>query len=562
MHHHEEIVGGVAAILFRGEKNVSVVRGALSLAGYLGDVSLGTAISACWAQAPEDVKKKILLHALWAGLRCSSDDPHGVLSPMLESLLALDDGRKGDETISERGRLLMEIGPAGRHGFSVPILQFLVEIGTNERFESIVVALLERVDHPIAVRYVTGKLAWWTERAHRAKSINPFATNWKENWEAKHGGRRISVESLAELRCLWEDTKQPEWFRSYAFACWTELSPDIKAIATVPPTSYPRDSSSIWSRALAGDRSVIEEYLDHLRRDWHWLYVMPEIWSPELLPIASSWLAKIQEISGAAHSDAEHALARLIRDIPVADGEALLTQNWNVLGDRPQFVQAALHVSSDRSRELARQSLIGWSRQEDPFEHIDDFFFTGFYKVSPADRLTLRQLEGLCPYLHRLDSKMLGEMLNFCGKHGHFEFARTHLLSECRTRLAESASPDVEDAWLRRSMHDWFPTAEDLANELSRIAVEEEHRRAFQVEMWIERFLKTDQPQEVIFETLQDWLAGSPIEARFSVSAIVVRYWGKRSHLSILESCSYAESERGRELLADSRYDVYRRSLE
>jgi hypothetical protein len=481
---------------------------------------------------------------------------------MLESLLALDDGKEEDEVMSERGRVLMEIGPAGRHGFSVPVLQFLVETGSNERFETIVVALLERVDHPIAVRYVTGRLAWWAERAHNAKSFNPFATTWRENWEAKHGGCRISVESLTELRSLWEDTKQPEWLRSYAFSCWAELSPDIKSLETVTPAHYPSGSSSVWSRALAGDRSATKEYLDYLSRDWHWLYVMPEIWSSDLLPVASDWLGRIQEISGTDHSDTERALSRLIRDIPVTDGEALLDQHWDVLGNRPQFVQAALHVSSDRTRELVRKSLAEWSCQKNPFEHIDRFFFTGFYKISPDDRLSLRQLEGLCPYLDRLDSPMLGEMLDFCGKHGYFEFARTHLLQECRARLAESESPDVEDGRLRRSMNDWFPTVEDLTNELSRLAAVEEHQRAFQVEMWIERFLKTDQPQELIFKTLQEWLTESPTEARYVLSAIVVRYWGKRLHLGILENRSFAQSEKGLVLLEDCRYDVYRRSLE
>jgi hypothetical protein len=161
-----------------------------------------------------------------------------------------------------------------------------------------------------------------------------------------------------------------------------------------------------------------------------------------------------------------------------------------------------------------------------------------------------------------LDSQVLGDMLDFCGKRGYFEFARAHLLSEYRARLPQTALPEIEDQWLRRSTQHWFPTAEDLANELSRIVLEDEHRRVFHVQMWIENFLKSDQPQEIVFETVRDWLTESPTEDRFSVSAIVVRYWGKRPNLSILENCSYAQSEKGQELLADSRYEVYKRSLD
>jgi hypothetical protein len=289
---------------------------------------------------------------------------------------------------------------------------------------------------------------------------------------------------------------------------------------------------------------------------------MPEIWSSELLPVAGEWLAKIQDISVAADNDMEHALARVIRDIPVVDGEALLLQHWAILGSRKQFVQAALHVSSERTRELARQSIADWRGEDDPFDRIDRYFFTGFYKIRPDDRLSLRQLEGLAPCVNRLSSQMLGEMLDFCGKRGYFDFARISLLPEGRRRLAQSQSPDQESGWLYRSLRDWFPTQQELTEELTRFAGADQFQQGFQVERMVERFLKTDQPLEVLFETLEAWLTELPDKDRFTVSATVVRNWGKRSSLSILENCSFAQSVAGQELLADSRYDVFRRSLE
>ena len=560
--HHGELVAGLEAILLPGERNVPVLRGALSLAGYLADASLAPAIAVSWERASSAVRREILLWALWAGLRCSANDPRGVLSPLFDSILELDGTRNANATRSERDSLLAEIGFAGRHGYSAPVLAFLTEIGADQRFESIVVALLERVDHPIAVRFMVERLAWWNERAHRAGSFNLFATHWIENWEARHAGEPISSQSLGEIRQLWEGSEKPAWLRSYAFSCWTDLSPCINVLGSLDPAAYPHDKPAVRSRALAGDRSVTKEYLAYLNEDWHWLAMMPEIWSRDLLPIASGWLTKLAELSASVHSDLDHTLARLIRDIPTSDGEALLAENWGVIGDRPLFVQSALHVSSDRARELANQSISEWHRQEDPFEHIDLFFFTGTNNITPADRLTVGQLESLCPYLHRLSARMLGQMLDFCGKHGHLEFARTHLLAECRTRLHQPPSTEGEEAWIRRSVLEWFPTADDLADELSRIAAEKTPHRAYQVDMWTERFLKRDQPQEAIFEILRNWLAGSPTEEHFVVSAFVVRYWGKRRHLDILENCPFAQSDRGRALLEDSQYGVYRRSLE
>ncbi len=558
-HHRDQLVDGLADI-FRGERNAAILKGALTLAGYLKDPDLSPAIAILWGQASEKGKKAILLPALWATLRCTSNEARAMLYPILDSILLLDDRVEDPSRLSERARLLSGISPAGRHGYSVPVLQYLIEIGGEERFESIVVAILERVDHPIAVRFAAIKLAWWSEHAHMAKSFNHYADTWRENWENKHSGRPICTESLSELRSLWKDAQQPEWLRSYAFGCWAELTPEIESLKD-ESARCPSDPSTVWHRAKAGDRTATSYYLAYLKQDWHWLYVMPEIWSSELLPVAGDWLAKIPNISATADSELEHALARVIRDIPAGDGEALLLQHWGILGRKRQFVQAALHVSTEQTRELARQSIAEWRGEDDPFEHIDQYFFTGFYKMRPDDRLSLRQLEGVVPYANRLSSQMLGETLDFCGKRGYFDFARTSLLPECRNRLANSQPPDEKDGWVRRSLRDWFPTRQELAEELTRIVGMEELHRGFQVELMLERFLKTDQPLNVLFGALETWLTETPDKDRFAVSATIVRYWGKRGNLRILENCSYAQSAAGQELLADSRYDVFRRSL-
>jgi hypothetical protein len=559
-HHRNQLVNGVVGIL-HSERNTAILKGSLTLAGYLNDPDLSAAISTLWGRVSENGKKTLLLQALWAALRCTSDGESAALAPILESILLLDDSAEDPSRLSERARLLSSISFAGRHGYSVPVQKYLVEIGCEERFETTVIAILERVDHPIAIRFVATKLAWWSEQAHRAKSFSHYANTWRENWENKHGGSPISAESLAELRFLWEDTQQPEWLRSYAFACWTELTPDIESLKD-ESAPCPSDSSSVWQRAKAGDRGATKDFLAYLKQDWHWLYVMPEIWSSELIRVASDWLAKIQDLSTCVGSDLEHALARVIRDIPTEDGEALLLQNWGILGCRQQFVQAALHVSSERTRELAQQSIDDWRGEDDPFEHIDRYFFTGFYKVRPDDRLSLRQMEGLAPYVNRLSSQMLGEMLDFCGKRGYFDFARISLLPEGRRRLARAQSPDQEGGWLYRSLREWFPTQQELTEELTRFAGADQFQQGFQVERMVERFLKTDQPLEVLFETLEAWLTELPDKDRFTVSATVVRNWGKRSSVSILENCSFAKSAAGQELLADSRYDVFRRSLD
>ena len=560
-HHHLALVDGTANILLRGTWSTAVMQGAFTLAGYLGDAELEPAIAACWTRTPQMEKKDVLLQALWAAMRCSNEDSRGVLAPILQAVLLLDDTQENPSRLSERDQLLAELSPAGRHGYSVPVLEFLSEIGNDEQFERIVVGLLERVDHPIAVRFMMTKLAWWSERAQQAKSFNPFANTWRENWEKRHGGSPISTASLAEMRLLWEDTTRPDWLRSFALTCWAELTPDIASLKE-SAERCPTDKTAIWHRAKAGDRSVTKDYMAYLDKDWHWLYVMPEIWSGELLPVASQWLSKVQDASFASHDDKMNALARMIRDIPLADGEALLVEQWKILGARKEFVQAALHVSSERTRELARQSLANWNSSDDPFDHIDRYFFTGFYKISPDDRLSLRQIEGLAPYFSRLNARMLGQLLDFCGKRGYFDFLHNHLLSECRSRLTNSEASDIEEGWLRRSLRDWAPTRQELADELNHIAAMEEGHWGIQIELMLERFLKADRPLKVLFESLRAWLKETPDQTRFRVSALVVRYWGDRGDLGMLEDCSFAQEANAQQQLADCRYDVFRRSLQ
>ena len=59
-------------------------RGAFLLAGYFGDASLSQAVKDGWDKAAS--KKHLLREALWAGLRCSFDEPATVLDSMFSEL--------------------------------------------------------------------------------------------------------------------------------------------------------------------------------------------------------------------------------------------------------------------------------------------------------------------------------------------------------------------------------------------------------------------------------------------------------------------------------------------
>jgi hypothetical protein len=183
--------------------------GAMMLAGYLGSTELIGDIRIAWETA---AKKDLLLRAgLWAGLRCSADDPESVLGPLLDELLGVSDA-PDQYGHSARQGVIDDLQSTARHGFSEQVLAYVARFGARGESErDIATRLLDKIDHPIAVDFVARQLADYAHQASQSGGFSTWASTWRR--DRGRGGAALSPESLVALRSIWEDEGNPEWQR-------------------------------------------------------------------------------------------------------------------------------------------------------------------------------------------------------------------------------------------------------------------------------------------------------------------------------------------------------------
>jgi hypothetical protein len=560
LQHGHNLAASLGSLLIAEHLDDALRYGALCLAGYLADPALAEPVKVAWQNTTD--RRWCLLPALWAGLRCAHSDPTRILGSMMPAILELHHDESG-VGLDERDSLLQELGFATRHGVCDAVLSYLAELGAGkEEYRWIVAAVLSRVDHPIAIRYVVRLLADATHRAERSGRFSIWALNWGDRWKtgADGKGARLSLASVAALRSLWDDTSSPEWLQRYAFSEWSRHVRELAELRSVPATG-PYFETAIWQRALRGDQEIVPHVLARLGDRQHWFYLVPRIWAREFEPlvdVALSELSTKPELQQDPWSNAHYNLAHLLRDIPRHDAERLLLKHWNELGRVPLFIQAAMYLGTDKCARLAQEAL---STASEPFRQIHHFF--GFFSQGLVDRLTIRHLESLRPYLARLEDHGLWEMVQFCRRYGLWDWAVQHLQPECRRR-AQALKPDASDnaPFILRITHHWFPTDEELFADLDQFEQQHPRYQGGGLSYWWERFVERGDASERPPQVLEKWLKQSTSIARFRIVGRAIRDRGSRRDLAILRNrptdstCPEVE-----QILADAEYAVMKRSL-
>jgi hypothetical protein len=228
------------------------------------------------------------------------------------------------------------------------------------------------------------------------------------------------------------------------------------------------------------------------------------------------------------------ALAETLRDIPRQTAETLIVTHWSKIKGRPLFTQAALYVSTDKTRELAASAI-----KENPngasFAFVGSFF--GIRTSGLAERLTPEHLESLNPYLNHLDSMTISEMISHCGERGELAWARQNLLPEFERRRTE-ADPhdDSKDlSIIERAVVEWMPSIQQEYARLEKIASDSKHAQ-FQLELFSKDVLKRGESLEQFCLTVRNWLQSQPTIDSPNVFAFVIRQWGRRSDLPALKA--------------------------
>ena len=564
MHHGNSLSEHLRVLLGSTSLSDQQRYGALCLAGYLGDPTMASDVGLAWENAGD--KPAALLAALWAGLRCAGNRPTEVVGPMMPHILTLQHDELG-RSESQLLSILRKLRSASRHGFGEPVLTYLVQLGTErEEFRRIVALIVEHIDHPVTIRYVVRLLGEAEHSAREAGGFSSWAISWRDSWTRRESGLSgcLSSDSIATLRSLWADEQSPEWLQDYAFAVWATHIDNLAELAVVKP-GMRQYESAVWQRAVRGDRSVAGYVRDKLGMDYRWFHVIHHIWDNKFemnMDAALGGIATSNSSNVDLRSNDRFELGELLRDIPADVAERLLAKHWTGLNRSGLFIQAALYHGTAKCLELAAESLTQHEQNVDTLKYIGSFF--GFNTERLRDRLTDHHLGVLLPYLGQLDDVCIGEMLDYCHQFDHWEWAKCHLEPEMRRRVS-MAKPEFGNVipYIVRITRRWFPTDDELLEELDRLEQIQTRTRPGHLSHWWDAFVERGDPEERASRLLFAWLAQIPSPSRFTAAAGLIRDRGKRQDLELLLMLNPAgEDPEAERAAADAEFGVRRRSLD
>lgn len=557
MRHGSRMMLALQALLGSASLSDGLRSGALVLAGYIGSGQLITGVRKCWELSRS--KKDLVLPALWAVLRCAETDAGEHLETIMPSLFEIEHDPTG-QTYSRRQSVLQSLGWSARHGFAKPALEHLVVLGKTEQYRGIVMGILSEIPDATAVRFVVRELAQWQNDARQAGSISPFAIAYSDRWKDWRAQGRISDACAAALRKMWEDATEAEWVREYALRIWNIAARDLGTLRSIARHDV-LYKSALYDRMVLGDRSVIPDIVPELQAKPWWLEQIHKIWSDELEAIVRQRLDDhLSHPPATTWSNEDVHLAHVLRDIPVPVSEKLLVDYWEKLRARPLFVQAALYLSTDKTRALASTAL--QDADKELLKFIDGFF--GFMSLGLSDRLSLQHLESLRPYLALMDHMAIGDLIDFCGRHSYLAWAETYLLPEYERRRSESAGVEGsrETAIIEHYVVRWMPSKSQLFAQLDDLAAKELGTAIFLLQHLSEDFSARGATLESLCTTAREWFGRNPIAERLPLFAAVIQYWGTRPNLVPLGAAYHSM---GDPLISptyrDVQFTVERRSL-
>jgi hypothetical protein len=555
--YQNRLVSEVAQVLGRRDIPDHVLRGALILAGYLGDDALALPVKQSWDRAADH--GKFLMEAMWAALRCSNEDPEATLCPLFAAVLELkDDGQGG--ALSERQNLIENLQFATRHGFSDTVYRYLAKLGQREEYQTIVAAILDRVTHPVAVEFTTRTLALLRHRAEERGDFSPRKPSWGDEMRMRRsaGDHPFPHASGQVLRILWQSEENPEWLRKFALDLWVNVGGELSYLQSISESSTLYESA-IWHRAQIGDVTCASRFVKMMGDKPWWLQYLARVWCEQAAE-ALDHLLTSAESSEDMQSNGSHFLAAILRDIPTADGERLLFKHWQGLRHKPRFIQVALYLSTQESRTRAAESIGEVAADARVFERVSMFF--GFMTLGLSEKLSARHLESLRPYIRRLGSMCIVDMLNFCKRHGLWDWATEVLRPECYRRAEASKTREYNKLDHDRSLgRRYFPTDEELLESLDSAQKDETRRSHGHLWFWLEEFSRRGDSPERAFQLAERWLTAAPTIERYKIVATLMYHAGSRQRLSILETSKpVCETAEGAAILADVTYAVRRRS--
>jgi len=546
-YHEEQLLEGVKQLLQSSAISDRLRVGTLILVGFLNFTNLQEDILKCWELATD--KLNVLPAAIWAVVRCYSEESSKSLDLLMKYWADLPDKENSDKTPSKRD--IAEVLHHGlAHGIQDKVVKYFIsQYDIHKSLRRLIIHICERIDSPEAIEFVVRRAAEIEKNISGTDKISFWLILLSDRWDpSRPSGRRLSNASMVRLKTLWGDPQSDKFVRRRAFRIWLKNinNEQLNTLKSIPSNS-PLFYDALQKRTKLGDYSCVPDLIPVLENKSHWFSVAQHVWCYDVMAAAQKHLQDFKnnipaDFSG-GRSNTHYDLSNMLMMIPVKDSENLLETYWEHLGYSTLFIQTALYVGTPKCLELAANSISRCPKDILVFNGIGIHF--GFLDSERQKYLTKRHLDSLLPYLDRIRRDDLWQLAQVCQQLGIPEWGLEHLSD----RLNET-----------HRKH-FYPSDNDLLNELSEF-LSEKHGM-FRVKHWLERFQERYYPKEQIIHIVEHWLSLYPTLERLKIAAICIQIIGNRKDLAILDKYKIdGQAEEITNIKMSVRFSVYRRSLD
>lgn len=518
--------------------------GGLRLAGHIADPSLAVAIETCWTA--DNNRGAHLRDYLWAFGECCGDAPVRFLEPVCDAWAALSDQSNKEGWPSPRDALAAyELRWAFHRWPPLAAIDYFIQRGSNDDLRRQITHILHGMDHPKAILFVVQELVKIRQRLEGTTSFSHFVISAPDDWQrAQENGRPMSQASRDLLLGLWQGEINDKHLRTQAFSLWaaTQYRDDIHVLQDSNPSSE-LDDKILWERLIRGDKQAIPAMIEKLITDEHgyWWQCGRHLWSSELTEALDDFLTRRgvrAKCTSGESFESDWITHEMIMRLPENEAERLLIKHWAHLRFSHHFVQAALYVATPQLLSVVKVAIKECPEPAKLLEHLSSNF--GIRTKDHPGLTREVQVHALAPFLDLLVPMDIHRIWDACNDHGWFTLRR-ELLD------ARLQAPFLRGRWGR----------DQAISELDRQLI----GMPISIDHWIDQFLKADVSWTEILKTMMEWLYERRSLNSLQIVASAISCRGTRKDLDSLIIYEGMPEITTRQLIANTRFTVCRRSL-
>ena len=489
------------------------VKGALRLAGYLAQPDLVTGLEDCWDEYQNT--PELLPAFLWASFQCCIPEHPSLLDQIFGQWATLPSGNSIDNETEEisKGDVYSEVKFSITRDISDPQVRYL--ISATETFPDLehhLSLLLSKISDPDALELVIRKRG---ENMREIDGLSPWGTHLLDPWrpDSPHG-QSLPPEPKERMKNIWLDDNNIDEVRSSAFQLWARNAQAENIGELKCATHNDLFKPTVFRYLLKlGDREVItSSSLDFVEYPTL-LGSLPNAWCSEAYDVVNNLLS---QNSPDESGDLFYHLGGMLFDIPQDDSEKLLKIHWDKVSDQPKFFQAALYTATSDTIELAASAYDAAETPDTLLNHVRMNF--GFNTYGRSELISKQHLVSLEPYLEDISDMDLIHIAEKANELGMEDWGTDHIQPLLSTDY--------------RQNH--YPTDEDILRELDDLREKEDVVR--EINGWMIRFKNRAESKSRAFRILEDWIQEDPTIDGYRMVAEVIKSWGTRDELSILEN--------------------------